>query len=287
MTHFRVVGDIHGHYQMYGAVVQDVPCSFQVGDMGLDYSHFPVLDASRHVFIGGNHDDYTLKVRPDISINDPSILQPGSNLTVVRPTEDFYIPEQEKYAIYLNKYIPNIEEPTVFEYASFPANCLGNFGTWKIPKTNVEVFYVRGAWSIDGFSRRKNDWGWHVREQLSPEECAAALKLYEEKKPSFVITHAAPVSVMGNLRLFLSEGRAISTATSHLLQFMFEAHKPKLWIFGHYHQHWLDDIDGTRFICLGGFPTYEYGWTVDFDHNLSLLGFDMHELGPLTPPTTF
>lgn len=289
VTHLRVVGDVHGHFQFYEKTVKDIPCSIQIGDMGLDYAGFPKLDPSRHVFIGGNHEDYTLKERPDIALDDPAILQPGSKLTVVRPTENFYIPEDEKYKIYLKEYVPDFEEPTVCEFTNMPENCLGNFGAWQIPDTNESMFYVRGAWSIDGPSRRKNDWGWHVREQLSPKECEAALKCYEETKPNFVITHAAPMSVMSNLRLYLSDGRSIASATNRLLQFMFEAHQPKVWVFGHFHQHWQGEIGGTKFVCLDAFPNYEYGWTLDFDERLSAIGFDLHEPwnnpGPTSLPT--
>lgn len=283
MTYLRIVGDVHQHYKMYESAVKDVPYSIQLGDMGMNYAGFPKLDPSRHVFIGGNHDDYTLGERPDLTIDDPSILEPGSKLTVIQPNENFCIPEDEKYQIHLKKCLPSYEEPTVCEFVNLPQNCLGNFGIWEIPDTDVEAFYVRGAWSIDGSSRRKYGWGWYAREQLAQEECEAALKLYEKKKPIFVITHAAPISVMSNLRLYLSDGQSIASATNRLLQFMFEAHQPQLWIFAHFHQYWQGCIGSTEFVCLDHFPNYEYGWTIDFDKSLGILGFDMHEVGPFGP----
>ena len=54
----RVVGDVHGKYGEYLNVVDDAEYSIQVGDMGFDYEHMKGLDPLKHVFIGGNHDNY-------------------------------------------------------------------------------------------------------------------------------------------------------------------------------------------------------------------------------------
>jgi len=46
-----------------------------------------------------------------------------------------------------------------------------------------------------------------------------------------------------------------NTLASNGLQIMFDMHRPKLWIFGHYHQDFDDVIKGTRFVCLNELKT--------------------------------
>lgn len=51
-------GDVHGHIQSYVNRVSPFEYSIQVGDMGFNYSGLNVLNPKKHVFIGGNHDNY-------------------------------------------------------------------------------------------------------------------------------------------------------------------------------------------------------------------------------------
>jgi len=284
MTHLRLVGDVHGHYTTYYEIVSKMPCSFQLGDMGMDYADLndAGLDPSRHVFISGNHDDYTLKERPDLSADDTSILSPSSKLTVILPDEHFYIAESERYGIHLKECLPTFEEPTVCEYVNMPESNLGNFGIWNIPDTDWKIFYSRGAWSIDGEYRRRVQadsqgvW-WYPREQLAVDECKAAIELYEKEKPDFVVSHAAPTLVLQNLNLVFSGGRIVPTNTGRMLEIMWEIHHPKLWVFAHYHQFWEGVIDKTHFICLNQLP--REGASLDLDKNLQILGVNLWERG--------
>jgi len=283
MTHLRLFGDVHGHYPTYSKVASRTPCSIQLGDMGMDYAELNEagLDPSRHVFISGNHDDYTLGERPDLFLDDPAILSSGSKLTEVFPDEHFYISEKERYGVHLNECLPTFEEPTVCEYVNMPDNNLGNFGVWNVPDTEHKIFYVRGAWSIDGEYRRRAQanggvW-WYPREQLSIKECQAAIELYEKEKPEVVVTHAAPTLVLGNLRLVFSDGKIVPTNTGRMLEIMLGIHQPRLWVFAHYHQFWEGVIDKTRFICLNQFG--RDGWTLELDKKLQVLGVDLWESG--------
>lgn len=64
----RIIGDVHGKiaaydkelHRKYLDIIQDAPYSIQVGDMGLDLKKLVNcgVDAERHKFVGGNHDNY-------------------------------------------------------------------------------------------------------------------------------------------------------------------------------------------------------------------------------------
>ena len=68
-----------------------------------------------------------------------------------------------------------------------------------------------------------------------------------------MVTHDCPLSV--SEELFIKRGKSFSggqyrTRTGTAFEEMFSIHKPKLWIFGHWHNNVDEVIDGTRFICL-------------------------------------
>lgn len=108
---------------------------------------------------------------------------------------------------------------------------------------------VRGAKSIDKIHRTEG-LDWFVNEELSYSEGLLAFDAYVDCRPNIVVSHDCPQSV--KLQLF---GYPDKTDTNQLLQAMFEAHQPKLWVFGHYHRSVDVTINGTRFICLNELET--------------------------------
>ncbi len=122
---------------------------------------------------------------------------------------------------------------------------LGDYGTYNVPGFG-NIFFIRGGLSIDRY-RRTEGVSWWRQEELGMKECYAALDEYSKVKPDFVVTHGCPVSVVpyvtSSLLIFPSR-------TNQLLEQMFATHKPKQWVFGHYHQSWNKTIDGTHFTCL-------------------------------------
>jgi len=79
--------------------------------------------------------------------------------------------------------------------------------------------------------------------------------LWNQIKPDYVITHDGPQWATRNvmardLKHPDRQFNIIPTRTGQLLDQMFEYHKPKIWIFGHYHVGMDKEINGTRFICL-------------------------------------
>lgn len=129
---------------------------------------------------------------------------------------------------------------------------LGDYGMFMFE--DASIFFMGGAWSIDHVQRSPGkDWWWD--EQLGWDQLGDALDLYKEVQPDIVITHDAPTEVKSRVLSYLSGRRgvdkeAMPTPTDQTLQLMFEAHQPKVWVFGHYHVSWSRNIQGTEFRCL-------------------------------------
>lgn len=125
----------------------------------------------------------------------------------------------------------------------------------------LNFFFVRGGFSIDWQPRQRSYFrgspkSWWEKEELSLEDMWSCFAEYKSCKPEIVITHECPRSIsskVGNNSILSSFGydpKTFSTRTSELLQSMLEAHRPKLWIFGHYHVAFDQNINGTNFVCL-------------------------------------
>ena len=131
-----------------------------------------------------------------------------------------------------------------YTYLNKP-HSLGNFNYYK------NVFTIRGAESIDKHLRTENlDW-WR-EEELSYSQMQECIDFYEKIKPEIVVSHDCPDDV--RKALFNIKDKSI---TSTGLQFMFEIHQPKLWIFGHHHKSKNEVINGTKFICLDELEVYD------------------------------
>lgn len=125
----------------------------------------------------------------------------------------------------------------------------------------LKFFFVRGGFSIDWRPRqaaylRGEPKSWWKKEELSLEDMWSCFAEYKSCKPEIVITHECPRSIsskVGNNTILSSFGydpKTFSTPTTELLQSMLDFHKPKLWIFGHYHVSFDENINGTNFVCL-------------------------------------
>lgn len=144
-------------------------------------------------------------------------------------------------------------------------NYLGDFGMTDLGA--IEIFYCRGAYSIDKEYRLQNyavsrQKSWWSQEELSYARSLEAIQAYKDArnfegtKPNIVVTHDAPdeiTKLIGNpevLRLFGHEPDGFTTSSQMLLQAMFDEHKPDLWVFGHYHKNWNRKVKGTQFVCV-------------------------------------
>jgi predicted phosphodiesterase len=212
MSTLRIIGDVHGKFQEYIALTKECDSSIQVGDMGFDYSELKAVDEYKHKFIGGNHDNYNT---------------------------------------YYNS--PHVKETTATTGGS------KDFGTAF--HCGLNFFFVRGGFSIDWKQRQKSFLmggakSYWDNEELSMEEMEMALWLYQKMKPDVVITHECPRSISKHvgdnkiLEMFGYNPDRFTTKTSELLEMMFQSHQPKQWYFGHYHNNWYAEINGTQFRCI-------------------------------------
>lgn len=122
------------------------------------------------------------------------------------------------------------------------------------------LFWLAGAYSIDKMFRTEGV-SWWSGEELSYNQLDAAVKLYEEVKPRYVISHEAPEEASLYILTVIEPGfrpeKLAKSRTSAALQRMFDIHKPQEWVFGHYHLDRSFDWKGTKFTCVNELSTYE------------------------------
>jgi len=134
-------------------------------------------------------------------------------------------------------------------------------GEWGYDK-NMKLFFIGGAYSVDGPLRRKmmeeNPMErriWWPDEELSDDQLAAAFGMYRETKPEIMVSHDCPQSIAKKLIDSMTVKPmggfgVVSSRTSEWLEKMFSAWQPRLWFFGHYHRDWSREVNGTAFQCL-------------------------------------
>jgi calcineurin-like phosphoesterase family protein len=134
--------------------------------------------------------------------------------------------------------------------------------TQWIPDGHVEtigsstVMFIGGAWSID-FAFRTEGLSFWRDEELSTVELDTACRKYQEVKPDVVVTHDAPQSVVRELFISGTHKPLYASRTGGWLDVMFGLHKPKLWVFGHWHVSAGRDVLGCRFVCLSELETLD------------------------------
>jgi hypothetical protein len=130
---------------------------------------------------------------------------------------------------------------------------LGDYGTYDVHDFG-RIFFVRGGYSLDWQSRTAGR-DFFPEEELSEYILEAAYNAYVAVKPLFVVTHECPESIREEVPYNKIKINGvvpdIHTRTAYWLAKMFESHKPKYWLFGHYHVLWQQVLSGTRFMCLG------------------------------------
>lgn len=215
-AYFRVVGDVHGKYSEYLQIVNKSEYSICVGDIGFNYGY--------------------LKSKQNQGKYDPSRHK------LVAGNHDNYG----------NKIITESGDVSFGEQTP---HFLGEFGVWKIPDFSP-IYFVRGAYSIDK-NRRTTGLDWWPDEELTQAQGIKAIEDYELKKPNFMVTHSVPKSLIPIVPFRRLAGYPdITSSTEVMLDFMYNAHQPDIWLFGHYHIDWDYTYQHpqtgkkTRFICL-------------------------------------
>jgi len=123
------------------------------------------------------------------------------------------------------------------------SNYLGDYGVYK------DIFFVSGAYSID-YMYRTIGISWWEDEEISQKEFDKILNLYSFIKPEIVVAHDAPSFVKAYMTDAIDKRAFINRTSNLLMPEMIAIHKPKLWVFGHYHCSFKKEIDKTTFICL-------------------------------------
>ena len=147
-----------------------------------------------------------------------------------------------------------------YDVCSFVHHYLGDYGVLRLD--NQKIFFIRGALSVDKFYRetRGDKKSWWSQEELNYLQMQECKKLYCFSKPEIVISHAAPINIaqkltVGTLERFGFDKNFVPN-TDLFLQDLLDCHRPKIWIFGHYHRSFDKVIDGTRFVCLNELETF-------------------------------
>ena len=237
----RLVGDIHGRYETYFKLIEGIPYSLQLGDMGFRY--IPLMefvDPERHKFVPGNHDGYHKEL---------------SNLTEAEVVGD--------------RFHTAIGSQMVYRFTRLPPHFLGHWGTWSVPETNKNIFYVRGASSID---RKYRTFGvdWFQEEQLSYTEWQQCFKDYEKAKPEFVVSHDAPFFLLPEI-INPAWGILEQSITTAGLAELWNRHQPRMWVFAHFHKSWRRKYGNTFFVCLN------INETLDLDKELKIISNERQE----------
>jgi len=130
-----------------------------------------------------------------------------------------------------------------------------------------KFFFVQGAWSID-WKMRIPGISWWEEEQLPYSVLMDAMNEYERVKPDIMITHELPKIGIENIfnKPFISNGTG--NRTSAALSQMFEIHRPKIWIYGHWHESRVDNLLGCEFVCLDELDYIDYDIDVNVDLNI-------------------
>lgn len=110
-----------------------------------------------------------------------------------------------------------------------------------------KTMFVGGATSID-IHRRMEGFSWWPDEELNINELYGIVDKYSEVKPDVMVTHECPEQVAALLNNNFKLDR--KSATRQAFEVMFEMHKPKFWVHGHWHRSFDMEIYGTRFVCL-------------------------------------
>lgn len=132
-------------------------------------------------------------------------------------------------------YIPYLNKP----------HSLNNYSVFN------NVMTIRGANSIDKHLRIEGR-DWFSNEEMNYSEWNDCIDYYLKVQPEIVVSHDCPSEIQKYLF-----GYNDSTITNQGMQSMFEFHKPKIWLFGHYHKSINEVIDGVRFICLNEMEVYK------------------------------
>ena len=130
---------------------------------------------------------------------------------------------------------------------------LGDFGLKS--HGGLDFFFVRGEFSIDKHLRTPEK-SWWQQEELTTSQMNNVIDVYVAVRPSVVISHGCPASVINQVS---RNGFVMRPSnTSRLLQAMYEIHQPDIWLHGHHHRSLNKQIGDTWFRCLAELEVLDF-----------------------------
>lgn len=124
-----------------------------------------------------------------------------------------------------------------------------------IPDGHVDdnMMFCGGAVSIDR-DRRTEGYTYWSDEELSIKELDVIVTDYLRVQPKIMVTHDCPEVIAEEMVRRSDRWQKLdpkySSRSRQAFQHMWSAHRPKLWIFGHWHVSAEFNVNDTRFICL-------------------------------------
>lgn len=133
---------------------------------------------------------------------------------------------------------------------------LGDYGMCK------GIFFIGGARSVDQ-DQRVEGRDWWRDEQLSYADLEKALEIYVVNKPEVVISHDCPWEMQWEMCMAVRKampwtacfGDPREYPTTVMMDEMLRIHRPKQWVFGHWHLPFQIEKEGTLYRCLGELET--------------------------------
>ena len=147
------------------------------------------------------------------------------------------------------------------QYDSLPPHSLGDYGMREIG--SVPFFFVRGAKSIDKkdlleHGKRLGRKLWFEEEELSESIHDKIATAFSIAKPDVMLTHECPESIspfilehVQSHSYVFQRSRHLTSRTGLFLESLLQIHRPKIWLFGHYHHNWRYVDDDVAFQCIG------------------------------------
>ena len=138
-----------------------------------------------------------------------------------------------------------------------PSVCRGHKQWIADGRVENDTMFIGGAVSIDR-AYRTEGYSWWPDEELSTKELNELVDKYDDNLPEIMVTHDCPESIaeiMVGLVPTISNGLAKldpqhASRSRQAFQSMLDMHRPRLWVYGHWHTSFDRVIDGTRFVCL-------------------------------------
>lgn len=133
----------------------------------------------------------------------------------------------------------------------YPAMCKKH--KFYIPDMTIEdnMMFVGGGLSIDK-KFRTPEIDWWPDEELSYNELNLMLDIYETSKPEIMVTHDCPDEIVPTIAMLCNYEIKVKfpSITRQAFDAALSIHKPKLWVFGHWHGSCDIKYKGCRFVCL-------------------------------------